>query len=94
MILHIADESSVSLPKLAALCDVSEADVQRKMTYWISRGVVRETHITSQNGEGGVSCNSQTIVYEVIADQNRANDSDNGESLAGVHFEAADNDVS
>ena len=87
----------MSQSALAAACDISEADVAKKMTFWISRGAVREVNLSELTTHTGPSDELGGVAYEMVHSFVSGMDSgqDAGsQSSTFAHVFDADHDVS
>ena len=76
--MHLAENSPQSSSTLAQLCEIEEEELRKKMSFWISRGVVRESRQESSSSSSSAAASAygdydegggETIMYEVIEDQ-------------------------
>ena len=88
--LTLIDANSINLTALAKVCDISESDVRKKMTYFISRGVVLESsqlsYRTVDHPDAAEDCG---IVYQILSSSEkfRAVDKESHDGNSAVDYE-------
>ena len=62
--MHIADSGQMSISDLSMACEIDEEEINQRMSYWITKGVVRKD---SRIDTVGVSIICYTVIEEQAA---------------------------